>query len=57
MKRKRTCENCYHHLVDGCKIKNKSEYLKVKEFCNKHSYINRKCKKLTKKILKKGEKV
>lgn len=47
MKDKRTCENCYYHLVDGCKIKSENDYQEVKEFCNKHNYINRKYKNLS----------
>ena len=47
MKDKRRCENCYHHLLDGCKIKSESDYQKVKRFCNKHSYINRKFENLS----------
>jgi hypothetical protein len=38
------CKNCYHYLVNGCKLKTKNDFLKVKGFCNCYSFSNRNSK-------------
>lgn len=41
------CESCYFRLIDGCKLKRKNEFLRVKGCCESYQFIKRKTDQLS----------